>query len=201
MEIIGLTGSIGMGKSMTASLLRTLGIPVFDSDECVQSLLKGKAVAQIIKEFPSIRIQDTNSIDKAKLGKIIFEDKEAKSKLESILHPMVWREQDLFIAKCKRAGMKQVVLDVPLLFETGRNKICSKTICVTAPYFIQRQRVLSRKNMTLEKFQSIIENQLPDAQKQRLSDIVIPTGLGRLVTLSHIKKALVTKIQEKDDHA
>lgn len=190
MEIIGLTGSIGMGKSLVASLLKTLGIPVFDSDGCVHALLNGRALAPVLKLFPNIWDKQTQTIDKRALGEIIFKSDKAKETLESILHPMVWEEQQKFIAKCKRAKKKMVVLDIPLLFETGRDMICNRVICVTAPEFVQRQRVLSRKNMTIEKFTAILDSQIPDKDKQKMADIVIPTGLGRRATLNHLKKEL-----------
>lgn len=193
MEIIGLTGSIGMGKSLTASIIRGLGVPVFDSDTCVHSLLTGRALTFIIKEFPSVWDGRTETIDKKALGLIIFNDDQAKGRLEAILHPMVWEEQQKFIASCQRSGKKRVVLDIPLLFETGRDKICDKIICVTAPYFIQKQRVLMRNAMTEEKFKAILNSQMSDLEKQKRADIIIPTGLGRSVTIAHIKKALMIK--------
>lgn len=190
MEIIGLTGSIGMGKSLVASMLKALGVPVFDSDGCVHALLSGRALKPVLKVFPNIWDNRSQTIDKRALGEIIFGCDMAKETLESIIHPMVWEEQQKFIAKCKRAKKKMVVLDIPLLFETERDMICNRVICVTAPSFIQRQRVLSRKNMTNEKFTAILGSQIPDAEKQKLADIVIPTGLGRRATLNHLKKAL-----------
>jgi dephospho-CoA kinase len=190
MEIIGLTGSIGMGKSLAASMLKTLGFPVFDSDACVHSLLKGVAIKPIRKAFPSAWNKDSQSIDKVKLGELVFSNKQAKDTLELILHPLVWQAQQEFLSKCRRAGYKKVVLDIPLLFETGRDRICNRVICVTAPRFIQEQRVLRRKNMNRTKFNSILNSQMPDKSKQRHSDIVIPTGLGRRVTLNYLKRAL-----------
>lgn len=190
MEIIGLTGSIGMGKSLTASMLKALGIPVFDSDACVHSLLSGQAREQICHKFPVIWDKTSQTIDKKLLGEIIFADSKAKDELEAILHPMVWEAQQKFISKAKRAGKRRVILDIPLLFETGRHNICDKVICVTAPYFVEKQRVLSRKNMTFNKFKAILNSQMPDKDKQKLSDIVIPTGLGRRATITYLKKAL-----------
>lgn len=179
-----------MGKSLVSSMLKALGIPVFDSDDCVHALLKGRALKPVLKAFPNIWDNQSQTIDKRALGEIIFKSDKAKETLESILHPMVWEEQQKFIAKCKRAKMKMVVLDIPLLFETGRDMICNSVICVTAPLFIQRQRVLNRNNMTIEKFTAILDRQIPDAEKKKLANIVIPTGLGRRSTLNHLKKAL-----------
>jgi dephospho-CoA kinase len=103
---------------------------------------------------------------------------------------LVWKAQIDFLAKCRRAGKKKVIPDIPLLFETGRDRICNKVICVTAPSFIQEQRVLRRKNMSRAKFKSILSSQLPDNIKKIRSDVIIPTGLGRRVTLNYLKKAL-----------
>jgi len=191
MKIIGLTGSIGMGKSLTSGIFQKLGTPVFDSDKCVHHLLSGSSVIKAIsRTFPEAMDSRTKRIDKKRLGDIIFSDKNARRQLEDILHPMVWKEQKKFLRKCRRAGYKQVVLDIPLLFETGRNQICDKTICVTAPYFLQRQRVLSRPNMTEEKFISILSKQIPDRTKRLLSNVVIQTGIGRPFTIQTIKRLL-----------
>lgn len=190
MKIIGLTGSIGMGKSATATLLRVLKIPVFDSDICVHRLIQTTAVPQIRKAFPSVWNSASQSIDRKALGLIAFARPAAKAELEKILHPLVWQEQQKFIAKCRRAGHRVVVLDVPLLFETGRDRICNKTICVTAPAFIQKNRVLSRKGMSSEKYQAVLKAQMPDRDKRHLSDFVIQTGLGRAYTLQKLKKIL-----------
>jgi len=190
MKIIGLTGSIGMGKSATASLLRLMKVPVFDSDACVHALLTGRAMQLILKEFPTVLDTKSGQIDRAALGRIIFQSAEAKQKLESILHPLVWEEQRKFIAKAQRAGKDRVVLDIPLLFETGRNRVCDEVITVTAPHFLQKQRVLSRRGMSSEKYKSILKSQLPDHEKRKLADFIVPTGLGRAFTLQKLKKIL-----------
>jgi dephospho-CoA kinase len=190
MKIIGLTGSIGMGKSATASLLRGLKIPVFDSDACVHHLLAGKAIPPIIALFPQVWDEKNQQIDKVLLSKIVFSSAENKEKLESILHPLVWEEQQKFIAHHRRAARKTIILDVPLLFETGRDRICDHVICVTAPQFIQKNRVLSRKGMTIEKYRAILTAQYPDREKRLRSNTVIPTGLGKAFTLKKLKKAL-----------
>lgn len=190
MQIIGLTGSIGMGKSATARLLRVLKVPVFDSDACVHQLLKGEARADIRRAFPSVWDAASQSIDRQILARIIFADPLAKARLESILHPLVWAQQQKFIAKNRRAGRRAVVLDIPLLYESGRDRICDKTICVTAPPFLQTSRVLSRKGMNSEKYKAILRSQMPDHDKRLLSDFIVPTGLGRAFTLQKLKKIL-----------
>lgn len=183
-----------MGKSTTAALLRVLRIPVFDSDACIHTLLEGTAVTEIKKCFPSVWDNTTRSIDRQRLGRLIFANAEAKEKLEAILHPMVWTEQQKFIARCRRAGYRKIVLDVPLLFETGRNRICDQTICVTAPAFLQKSRVLSRSNMNSEKYRAIIQSQLPDHDKRHLSDFIVQTGLGRAFTLQKLQKLLKSRL-------
>lgn len=182
-----------MGKSATATLLRVLKVPVFDSDACVHALLNGAAVPQIRANFPSVWDSARQSIDKQALGRIVFANAGAKAQLEAILHPLVWAEQQKFIAKSRRAGHRQIVLDIPLLFETGRNRICDKTICVTAPAFLQKSRVLARNGMNSEKYKAILTSQLPDRDKRYLSDFVIHTGLGRAFTLQKLKKILDSK--------
>lgn len=190
MKIIGLTGSIGMGKSVTANLFRSLGVPVFDSDSYVHELLQGAAVEPISKIFPASFDKKHKRIDRQALGKIVFADAEAKKTLEQILHPLIWGAQQKFLTHHKKLKAPYVVLDIPLLFETGRDQICDITVCVTAPAFLQKNRVMARPHMTEEKFAAIIKSQMPDAQKRMLADIVIPTGAGKAFTLQKIKKLL-----------
>lgn len=192
MKVIGLTGSIGMGKSLTASLLRRLGLPVHDSDKVVHDLLSphGAAFKSVARTFPEAWNKKTFTIDRKKLGEIVFNDAAKKKHLENLLHPYVWKSQRQFILRCKRMGFNKVILDIPLLYETGAEKRCSTVICVTAPYLIQRQRVLRRPTMTEEKFFAILSSQVPDAEKRRRADVVIPTGLGRALTLQRLKAFL-----------
>lgn len=192
MKIIGLTGSIGMGKSVTANLLRRLGIPVHDSDAAVHHLLspRGAAFKIVAQTFSEAWDKKNHLIDRRKLGEIIFSDPDKKRLLESILHPYVWRSQRQFILRCQRMGKKRVVLDIPLLYETGAERRCDSVIVVTAPSFVQRLRVLSRSNMTPEKFAAILAAQAPDVEKRRRADIVIQTGLGKAFTLKKLKEFL-----------
>lgn len=192
MKVIGLTGSIGMGKSVTASLLMNLGVPVHDSDAAVHLALspKGEAFKDVIKTFPSAHDKKNNRIDRAALGKIVFSKPAEREKLEAIVHPHVWASQRKFINAAKQRGEKIVVLDIPLLFETGAEKKCDYVICVTAPDFLQRQRVLNRPGMTEERFKNILKNQIPDHEKRKRANIVIHTGLGRAQTLQSLKKML-----------
>jgi dephospho-CoA kinase len=192
MKVIGLTGSIGMGKSVTANLLRRLGVPVHDSDAVVHQLLspQGEAFKIVAQIFPAAWDKKNRIIDRQKLGEIIFSDPEKKKLLESILHPFVWRSQRQFVLRFQRMGKKRVVLDIPLLYETGADRRCDAVIVVSAPPFIQRLRVLNRPNMTLEKFYAILGAQTPDFEKRRLADVVIETGLGKAFTLQKLKKFL-----------
>ncbi|MEK7802227.1 MAG: dephospho-CoA kinase, partial [Pseudomonadota bacterium] len=144
MKILGLTGSIGMGKSLVASMLRRRRVPVFDSDRCVHHLLgpNGKACAAVAKAFPAAWDKKKHLINRQKLGDMIFHAPHQRRKLEAILHPLVAQAQKEFIAKARRTGIKTIVLDIPLLFETNGQRKCDAVICVTAPSFIQRIRVL-----------------------------------------------------------
>ena len=196
MKIIGLTGSIGMGKSVTATLIRHMGIAVHDSDAAVHQALspRGGAFSDVIKNFPSVYDKKRKQIDRAALGKIIFNDADQKNLLEKIVHPQVWKSQKDFVRAAKARGDKQVVLDIPLLFETGADVKCDKVICVTAPYFMQKQRVLGRPGMTEARFKAILANQMPDLEKRRRADFVIQTGMGRAHTLRELKKIFKVSI-------
>ena len=178
-----------MGKSLTAALLRRLGVPVHDSDKAVHDLLspKGAAFTAVARAFPEAWNKKNHTIDRRILGDIVFRDADKKFLLESILHPYVWKSQRQFILKCRRMGLRRAVLDIPLLYETGAEKKCDAVMCVSAPYLIQRLRVLRRPNMTEAKFFAILSAQVPDAEKRRLADVVIPTGLGRALTLQRLK--------------
>lgn len=181
--VIGLTGSIGMGKSTAAGMLRETGIPVHDADAAVHTLLGtgGKAVALVGAAFPQALKKDGHDrsyIDRPALGRIVFGDPAKMKKLEEILHPMVRAESDAFVAGMADQGHDLVVLDIPLLFETGGEKRVDAVICVTAPPEVQRLRVLARAGMTPEKFERILAGQLPDAVKRQRSDYVVETDKG-----------------------
>lgn len=191
-KIIGLTGSIGMGKSVTASLLREMGIPVHDSDACVHGLLMpGQiAYASVVQEFGSDILNDNKTIDRQKLGRLVFGDDEQKKILEDILHPWVRQSQADFITAEKGNGQKAVILDIPLLYETGAETRCDFVICVTAPRFIQRARVLKRQGMTPLKFAAISASQISNREKCRRADFVVQTWLGRRFAKWQLKKIL-----------
>ncbi len=192
MKVIGLTGSIGMGKSATASLIKLLGIAVHDSDEAVHRALQpgGAAFQEVVRTFPQSHNKKNNRIDRQLLGKIIFADPQKKKRLEAIIHPHVWESQRRFIRSARLRQDKIVILDIPLLYETGAQAKCDEVIVVTAPYFIQRQRVLRRPGMTEDRFKKILVNQMPDSEKRKHANYVVHTGLGRAHTLQELKKIL-----------
>ncbi|MCM8734977.1 dephospho-CoA kinase [Azospirillum sp. A1-3] len=182
MIVLGLTGSIGMGKSTAARMLQAMGAPVCDSDAVVHGLLGrgGRAVPAIDAAFPGVVID--GAVSRPALGAAVFRDADALKRLEAILHPMVQAAQRDFLARAARRGAKIAVLDIPLLFETHGERRVDATIVVSAPFAVQRARVLARPGMTAEKFAGILARQMPDAEKRRRADYVVPTGAGRLVT-------------------
>ncbi len=188
--IIGLTGSIGMGKSTVSRMFAAQGVAVCDSDKIVHQLLAegGKAVNLIAGHFEGTRYE--KGIDRAALGKQVFGQPEKLKLLESILHPLVQRGQREFIARMKRLGKKIVLLDIPLLFETEAERRCNHVVVVSAPAFIQRQRVLARAGMTQEKLTRILARQMSDRQKRKQADVVIHTGLGKAQSFHQVKKLL-----------
>lgn len=194
MIVLGLTGSIGMGKSTAAGMLCDLGVPVHDSDAAVHLALGpgGAGVQAVAADFPDAHNKKDNTIDRKALGAIVFQKPELKKKLEDILHPLVREEQQKFLLENRGHNVRIVALDIPLLYETGAEKRVDKVIVVTCPYFIQRRRVLSRPGMTEEKFQSILASQTPDAEKKRRADFIVQTGLGRAHTYGRLKKIIHT---------
>ena len=190
MRVIGLTGSIGMGKSTIAEMFRENGVPTHDADEAVHYLMKpeGQAFPIISKVFP--QAIENGEINRQKLGAIVFNDEKKRHILEAILHPMVRHISSEFVRKCRLAGFKLAVLDIPLLFETGAHHKVDYTVCATAPKFVQKRRVLSRKGMTLEKFNSILQSQLPDAVKRCCSDFIINTSRSKAQCRREVKKII-----------
>lgn len=176
MWILGLTGSIGMGKSGTAGLFRAIGVPVHDADASVHALYRGRAVALVEAAFPGVTRD--GAIDRAALGARVLADPEAMKRLETIVHPLVRAEEEAFLAKAREAGARLVVLDIPLLFETGGAGRVDAVAVVSASKAVQRARVLERAGMTEEKFETIVAKQMPDAEKRRRAHFVIDTGRG-----------------------
>lgn len=178
MLVLGLTGSIGMGKSTTSAMFEAEGAPVYDSDAAVHALYAagGAAVAPVEAAFPGVVVD--GAIDRAKLSARVVGDPEALAKLEAIVHPLVGADRIGFFQKAQAEGRDIVVLDIPLLFETNGQKSVDKVVVVSAPPEVQRARVLARPGMTPEKFEAILARQLPDAEKRARADFVIDTGQG-----------------------
>jgi dephospho-CoA kinase len=176
MRIIGLTGSIGMGKSTAAAMFRARGVPVHDADEVVHELYRGEAVAQIEAAFPGISAD--GMVDRARLAEHIAADPSALSRVEAIVHPLVRAKEEIFLREARAASHPLVLLDIPLLFETGRAEGMDVLVIVTADPEIQRERVLARRGMTREKFNSLLARQIPDAEKRRRAHFLIDSGHG-----------------------
>ena len=190
MIVLGLTGSIGMGKSAAASVLRQMGIPVHDADLSVHRLMGpgGAAVGLVAAAFPgTVR---NGGIDRKELGRRVFADPAALKRLESILHPLVRAQERIFVHSCHRQRRRVAVLDIPLLFETGGEKRCDAVIVVTAPQFLQDQRVLKRPGMSRERLREITRQQMPDVEKRKRADFIVQTGLGKRVSRTALLRIL-----------
>lgn len=190
MIILGLTGSIAMGKTTVAKQFETCGVPISNSDAIVYALLSenGEAVEAVSRLFPAAR--KSNHIDRKLLGAEVFGDTTKMKQLEAILHPLVRKAEDKFIRQARVRGDKIVVLDIPLLFETHREKRCDYTVVVTAPYFLQKHRALTRRHMTEARFNSILALQMKNSEKIKRADFVVFTGLGRYNSLKMVKEIL-----------
>ena len=193
MIVLGLTGSIGMGKSAAAATLRRLGVPLFDADAEVHRLLGpgGKGVGLVDAAFPGVR-SDAGGIDRRLLGQLVFRDPPALRRLEGILHPMVRRAERRFVARARARRAPLVVLDIPLLFESGSIERCDFVLVVSAPLRLQRERVMRRAGMSESRFADILRAQLPDREKRRRADFVVATALGRSVTFRRLKAIVRT---------
>jgi dephospho-CoA kinase len=190
MMIIGLTGSIGMGKSEASKMFRRLGVPVYDADAAVHRVMApgGAAVAPVDAAFPGV-VTD-GRIDRQALGQRVLGNKDALKQLEAIIHPRVRLEQVKFLHAAARRRVPLVVLDIPLLFETGGDRRCDVTAVVSAPATVQTLRVLRRPGMTPERLANTLKHQMPDRLKRQRADVVLPTGLGRRLTLDSIRNLL-----------
>jgi len=179
LRILGLTGSIGMGKSTAAQALRRLGVRVHDADAEVHRLLAEdpETIAAVAAAFPEVL--DAGRIDRAVLGRRVFGDPAALQRLEAILHPRVRAAETRFVQRARAARAPLVVLDIPLLYETGGERRCDRVVVVSAPGFVQAARVLHRPGMTPARLAAILVRQVPDASKRRRADFVVPTGLDR----------------------
>ncbi|CDO59780.1 Dephospho-CoA kinase [Candidatus Phaeomarinobacter ectocarpi] len=178
MLLVGLTGSIGMGKSETAKMFAKLGIPVYDADAAVHAIYEkgGAAVEPLRAEFPDAIVDD--AVDRVKLSKLVLNNKDELKKLESIVHPLVGATQLQFLKDASDANAPMAVLDIPLLYETGGEARVDAVVVVSAPADVQRARVLERPGMTVEKFEQILAKQVPDADKRAKADFVVETDKG-----------------------
>ncbi|MGH6954194.1 MAG: dephospho-CoA kinase [Alphaproteobacteria bacterium] len=189
---IGLTGSIGMGKSTAGALLRRLRIPVHEADREVHALLGagGAAVEAVAAAFPGV--VRNGAVDRARLGAMVFDDPAALARLESIIHPLVRTGEERFLARAAARRQALVALDIPLLFETDSAARVDAAVVLSAPSFVQAARVLGRAGMTVERLSAIRARQMPDAAKRRLADVVVPTALGRRLTLCRLARVART---------
>jgi dephospho-CoA kinase len=192
MIVLGLTGSVAMGKSTAAAMFQQLKIPVHDADQAVARLLKKdtKLLKELWVHFPEAWHKKIKTVNKAALAQIIFEDPERKALLESLIHPRVQISEQSFIKKAQRLGQPVVVLDIPLLFETGAEERCDYVAVVSAPFKIQRARALRRPDMTEKRFHQILATQLSSQEKCARADFIIPTGLGHAAAMRRIQHIL-----------
>jgi dephospho-CoA kinase len=193
MLILGLTGSIGMGKSTTAKLFAEAGVPVYDADAAVHQLYEGAAAPAIEAAFPGTTA--AGKVDRAKLSAHVVHDPAAMRRLEEIVHPMLGASRQKFFADAEAAGAPVVVVDVPLLFETGGEKRVDAVVVVTTSPELQRERVLARGTMDEEKFNSILARQLPDAEKRKRADFVVDTSHGLDPVRARIRDILTDAVK------
>jgi dephospho-CoA kinase len=199
MFVLGLTGSLSMGKSTTAAMFAEEGVPVHDADAAVHRLYEGEAVAPIEAAFPGTTAG--GKVDRDRLSRRVLGDAAALRKLEQIVHPLVRQAEERFLADAKRAGAKIAVLDIPLLFETGAQTRCDAVVVVSASAELQRSRAFERPGMTEEKFQAILARQTPDAAKRARADFVVDTGHGFKHARAQVREILrqVAKMAKNGD--
>src|SRR5437016_5736004 len=188
MLLLGLTGSIGMGKSTTAKLFAEAGVPVYDADAAVHELYEGEAAPAIEAAFPGTTAD--GKVDRTRLSARVVHDPAAMRQLEQIVHPMLSASRQKFFDDAETAGAPVVVVDVPLLFETGGEKRVDAVVVVTTSPEIQRERILARDNMTIEKLDAILSRQLPDAEKRKRADFVVDTSHGLDLVRARIRDIL-----------
>ncbi len=176
MVVIGLTGSLGMGKSTALRFFAEAGVPIYDADEAVHRLYAGEAAASVEAAFPGTTGE--GGVDRARLAQAVLDDPAALSRLEAIVHPLVRREEQRFLEAAERAGAQVAVLDIPLLFETGGDARVDAVVVVSAPAEMQRARAFERPGMTEEKFRALLAKQMPDEEKRRRADFVVDSSQG-----------------------
>ncbi|MES2750632.1 MAG: dephospho-CoA kinase [Pseudomonadota bacterium] len=188
MLLLGLTGSIGMGKSTTAKLFEEAGVPVYDADATVHKVYEGEAVPAVEAAFPGSTAG--GKVDRQKLSAMVLNNAEAMKLLETIVHPMLRSHQLKFLSDAEKSGAPVAVLDVPLLYETGGEARVDAVVVVTTTPEIQRERILARDNMTSDKLDAILARQLPDAEKRKRADFVVDTSHGLEPVRQRIREIL-----------
>jgi dephospho-CoA kinase len=188
MFVLGLTGSLGMGKSTTAQFFAEAGVPVHDADAVVHRLYEGQAVAAIEAAFAGTTVDGT--VDRAKLAARVLNDPVALKRLEGIVHPLVEEAEQRLLAEAEKRGEKVAVLDIPLLLETGGEGRVDAVVVVSAPEEVQRARLLQRPRMTIEKIESILARQMPDAEKRARADFIVDTSRGFDATRAQVRAIL-----------
>jgi dephospho-CoA kinase len=188
MFILGLTGSLGMGKSTTAGFFAEAGVPVHDADAVVHRLYEGEAVAAIAAAFPGTTTN--GKVDRAKLAARVLDDPDALRRLEAIVHPLVRAAEARFLADARARGAEVVLLDIPLLLETASDQRVDAIVVASAPSAVQRQRVLERPGMTQEKFDALLARQIPDSEKRRRGDFLVDTSRGFDAARAQVREIL-----------
>ena len=188
MFVLGLTGSLGMGKSTTAGFFAELGVPVHDADAIVHRLYKAEAVSPIEAAFPGTTVN--GEVDREKLAKRVLDDPAAIKKLEGLVHPLVRAAEEHFHTEAERKNARVAVLDIPLLFETGGDRRCDAVVVVSAPEEVQHARIFERPGMTAQKFSAIAANQMPDAEKRKRADFVVDTSKGFDAARAQVREIL-----------
>ena len=188
MIVVGLTGSVGMGKSTTATMFAAAGVPVFDADAAVHALYEGAAVAPVEAAFPGVTRD--GAIDSAALGERVIGDAAAMRRLEAIVHPLVRTARKTFLEEARAGGAAIAVLDIPLLFETGGESEVDVVVLASAPEAVQRARVLARPGMTQARFEAIRAKQTPDAEKRAKADYIVETGEGMAAAESTVRELI-----------
>ncbi|WP_411036233.1 dephospho-CoA kinase [Shinella sp. BYT-45] len=196
MIVLGLTGSIGTGKSTTAAMFHDLGVPVHDADATVHDLYRGEAVAPVAERFPEAL--GDGVIDRKALSAVLAKSPERFAELEAIIHPLVRAREKAFLDAERQNGSLLVLLDIPLLYETGGESRVDKVVVVTCDPEVQRQRVLARPGMTEEKLRLILARQMPDAEKRRRADFVIDTGKGLEAARKQVEEVIETLKGRRD---
>jgi dephospho-CoA kinase len=188
MRVLGLTGSIGMGKSTTAGLFAELGVPVYDADAAVHALYEREAVPVIEAAFPGTVAE--GRVDRKRLAARVVNDPEAMARLEGIVHPLVRAAERAFVAAAEKSGAKVAVLDVPLLFETGGERRVDAVVVVSAPAAMQRERLLIREGMTPDKLDALLARQMPDEEKRARADFIVDSSRGIEPVRARIREIL-----------